>query len=225
MNKIVLQTTGHEEEYTAWWMEQQKETQDETVVVGGMEIFVAHDVFSPKLENTNSVDMLLRNFPKVRGKRVLDVGTGTGVLAIKAAMEGAKEVVATDVTKSALENARRNIENTKTGDVISVVNQERFEDLGKAFDVILMNIIFAHSPEDPETKEKVRIESLGLHKRLIGSLSRLLVPGGKVVLGFASFGDIETLSEILNRDNLRVSVMTEEKFEVNWYTIIVENIS
>lgn len=219
MSKVDFSTTGKEESYTTWWMEQQKDSHDETVEIGDIQIFVSQGVFSPKKEITNSVDLILRNFPDVRGKRVLDIGTGTGILAITAAREGAREVVATDVTEAALENARRNIESTGTSAVITLSNEEKFEEIPGPFDVIIMNIIFAHSPEDPETKERIRIESLGLHRRLVNALPNLLAPDGAVILGFASFGDIETLSEILNGSALKTRVITERKFDVNWYVI------
>lgn len=219
MDKLSLSTTGYENEYTNWWMEKQKESRDEYIEIGGMRLFVSHDVFSPKPDNTNSVDLILRNFPDVKGKRVLDIGTGIGVLAIKAARDGAKEVVATDVTEVALKNAMRNVESTKMTGIVKITDQERFEDLEGSFDVIIMNIIFAHSPEDVKTKEKVRVESLGLHRRLIDALPTLLSPDGVVVLGFASFGDIDALIGILNDGSLDVRIVSEEKFRVNWYVI------
>ena len=46
----------------------------------------------------------------IEGKRVCDLGCGTGILAIGAALLGAREVVAVDIDLSALEIARRNTE-------------------------------------------------------------------------------------------------------------------
>ena len=49
----------------------------------------------------------------IEGKRVCDLGCGTGILAIGAALLGASEVVAVDIDKSALEIARRNADRAR----------------------------------------------------------------------------------------------------------------
>lgn len=54
----------------------------------------------------------------VAGKSVIDVGTGSGVLAIAAAKLGASHVVALDNDPDALENARGNVKRNGVGDLI-----------------------------------------------------------------------------------------------------------
>ena len=49
----------------------------------------------------------------IEGKRVCDLGCGTGILAIGAALLGAREVVAVDIDQSALEIARRNADRAR----------------------------------------------------------------------------------------------------------------
>ncbi len=51
---------------------------------------------------------LLDNPDRVRGKRVLDFGCGSGVVAVAAAMAGAKEVIACDIDPLALTATRVN---------------------------------------------------------------------------------------------------------------------
>jgi len=51
---------------------------------------------------------LLDHVDVVRGKRVLDLGTGSGVVAIAAARAGAAHVLATDIDRRALAAARSN---------------------------------------------------------------------------------------------------------------------
>jgi methylase of polypeptide subunit release factors len=60
-------------------------------------------------EMTNSTSLLLKHLPDVCGKSVLDIGTGTGILAIYAAQHGAARVTAVDVDQDALTNAAENV--------------------------------------------------------------------------------------------------------------------
>ena len=223
--KILLSQTGKEAEYNEWWIAQQKVREDETLTMSGVSFFVAHDVFSPSTETTNSVDLLLRNFPNVKGKRVLDIGTGCGIFVLKEAQEGAREAVGTDVRAVALENAKKNVSDAHLSEIVKIVENERFEDWPDTFDVIIMSIIFADRPTDTSQIDELGKQSLSLHRRLLAALPRMLNPEGIVLLGFGSFGDTETLQELLNDPTLEVSCVTEEKFGVNWYAITVRRIS
>ncbi|MBW3620851.1 MAG: 50S ribosomal protein L11 methyltransferase, partial [Actinobacteria bacterium] len=73
----------------------------------------------------------------VRGARVLDVGTGTGILAIGAALLGAGEVVAVDVDPEAVEVARENAARNEVDVEVAVGSAERDD----RFDVVLANLV------------------------------------------------------------------------------------
>jgi ribosomal protein L11 methyltransferase len=81
----------------------------------------------------------------VSGCRVLDLGTGSGILAIAAARQGASEVLALDVDPLAVEAARRNVRLNRLGRVVKVsegtVSMEGKQSgkLGE-FDAIFANI-------------------------------------------------------------------------------------
>jgi ribosomal protein L11 methyltransferase len=85
----------------------------------------------------------------LKGKRILDIGTGTGLLSIAAALVGADEVVATDmevIETEVLYNARLN----QVEDKIAVIQEDVFSPNFKiegSFDWILMNIT-AHEIRD-----------------------------------------------------------------------------
>ena len=73
------------------------------------------------------------------GKRVLDFGTGTGILAILAAQLGAIEVLAIDNDEWSVENAAENIAANMAKGII--VQQGSLEEAGEyPFDIILANI-------------------------------------------------------------------------------------
>ncbi len=72
--------------------------------------------------------------------RVLDVGTGSGILGIAAAKLGAAEVVAVDVDATAVENARANCVLNDVGAQVRVA-QQTVDAVSGVFDVVVANII------------------------------------------------------------------------------------
>ena len=160
--KKFLSKTGGEEAYTEWWLKQEGSRKDETVTVGKLNLFVGRDVFSPNPASTHSVEFLLRHLPSMNGKRVLDIGTGSGVFAIQAGIAGARDVVGTEVSEAALENAKLNVTNFGLPRIVSIAREEHFENLPGSFDVIIMNTIFSEKPRGTDTDELAK-RSLFLH--------------------------------------------------------------
>lgn len=71
----------------------------------------------------------------MRWARALDVGTGSGFLALHMALKG--EVVATDVSPFAVRTAKRNAE--VNGLKVDIVQCDLFEGLRGVFDIIAFN--------------------------------------------------------------------------------------
>jgi ribosomal protein L11 methyltransferase len=76
----------------------------------------------------------------ISGARVLDLGSGTGILAIAALKLGAKAAVCVDVETAAVETARRICELNRLTDRVRHVHG-RLEDMGEDdFDLVLANL-------------------------------------------------------------------------------------
>ena len=72
------------------------------------------------------------------GLRVLDVGTGSGILAIAAAKRGAREVVGVDIDPLAVRAAR---ENARANEVTVAVHEGSGADVDGTFEVVLANLV------------------------------------------------------------------------------------
>ena len=72
---------------------------------------------------------------------VIDVGTGSGVLSIAAAMLGAKKVTALDLDEVAVESAKMNIKLNKVHPVVDVFQNNLLEGIQVKADVIVANIL------------------------------------------------------------------------------------
>ena len=89
-------------------------------------------------ETTHQMIAQLLNMD-VSGKRVLDMGCGTGILAILACMKGANSITGIDIDEWAYENTLENIRKNKCSQII--VKQGGAEHLNNcSYDVILANI-------------------------------------------------------------------------------------
>lgn len=84
------------------------------------------------------VEMLLGS--KIEGKNLLDMGSGTGVLAIVAAKLGAASVLAVEIDDMAEESVRENILLNGVSDKIESVCGDASAIEGRKFDIVLANI-------------------------------------------------------------------------------------
>jgi ribosomal protein L11 methyltransferase len=102
-----------------------------------------------------------------RPRRVLDLGTGTGVLAIAAARVLRRPVLASDIDRRSTRVARDNVRRNRAPSVTVIhaagLGLRRFRD-NAPFDLVLANIL------------------LGPLQRMATPMARLLGPGARVVL-------------------------------------------
>jgi len=76
-----------------------------------------------------------------KGDTVIDVGTGSGVLSIAAAMLQAKSVLALDLDEVAVNSAKLNLKLNKVHEVASVQQNNLLNGINKQADVIVANIL------------------------------------------------------------------------------------
>ena len=84
------------------------------------------------------VELIERHY---QGGKVLDLGTGSGILAIAAARLGAKEVLAIDIDPLAVRTAQENVDNNKLAAVISVRLGDLLQGIEGNFDFAVANIL------------------------------------------------------------------------------------
>jgi len=75
--------------------------------------------------------------------RVLDLGTGTGILSLACLAKGADSVVAVDHNNLAIDTARRNARHNQVEDKITLICGDVREHLAKPADLVLANIYCA----------------------------------------------------------------------------------
>lgn len=91
-------------------------------------------------ETTRSCLEELENFPSDLMKKVLDLGCGTGILAIAAVKLGAQSVTAIDPNPFAVETTTANVKLNGIGKRINVLQGELNDLRGERFDLIMANL-------------------------------------------------------------------------------------
>lgn len=89
---------------------------------------------------TTRLCLLLLQQLELRGARVADIGTGSGVLALAAWKLGAAEITAMDNDPDALENARANIARNGAGGAIEIIQDDLHGLRIERSDVVIANL-------------------------------------------------------------------------------------
>jgi ribosomal protein L11 methyltransferase len=82
--------------------------------------------------------LVARSDPAIRS--MLDVGTGSGIVSIAAAKLGVERILAIDIDPTALSCARKNAGINRVTHRVAV-GDERLEEIGEQFDLIIANIL------------------------------------------------------------------------------------
>jgi ribosomal protein L11 methyltransferase len=111
------------------------------------------------------LELLERCVARAYPPRAIDLGTGSGILAIAAARLGVARVMAVDDDPDAVANARVNIEHNRVGDRVTCALGDADALAAEPAPLVLANLLSA------------------AHRRLAATYRRLLIPGGTLVLG------------------------------------------
>jgi release factor glutamine methyltransferase len=167
-------------------------------------------VFTP-LSDTWLLAAAARDEPRLRGGRVLDLCTGSGAVAIKAARAGARAVTAVDVSRRAVWTVRLNARlngvrvDARRGDLLGAVPGERFE------------LICANPPYLPEAADALPRGRTPRHTeagptgrafldRIIATAPAHLAPGGVLLVVHSSVNGEQATLERMGAAGLHASV-------------------
>lgn len=155
-------------------------------------------VFSPILtaSTTTTVRSMRKRKDLWSGKLVVDMGCGTGALAIMASKLGAFHVLAADISSRAIKNTDENIRLTERQEIISTQQTDLFDNLSlknEEIDIHLANLPLIDSEVEDEFEKAFFDTKLETVKRYLGQCSELTKKGGLLFLNSASVSDTPTL--------------------------------
>jgi release factor glutamine methyltransferase len=150
------------------------------------------------------------------GERVLEIGTGIGLAAVRAARAGAR-VIATDVVEAAVRCARENAVLNGVADLVDVRLGDGFEPvLGLTFDLICTSPPQMPTPPGRERTDAVAAADNGgpdgwsLLDRVIAGAPAHLRPGGRLVFTLFGFLGIKAALGKLADAGLEPAILGQE---------------
>ncbi|KAF2342318.1 peptide chain release factor N(5)-glutamine methyltransferase [Flavobacterium tistrianum] len=125
----------------------------------GLDFEVNENVLIPRPETEELVEWIINeNISTEKSKkiRILDIGTGSGCIAISLAKNIPNaEVVAIDVSKKAIETAKRNAVRNNVEVTFALLDILKEEELRCQFDIIVSNPPYVRNLEKEEIKKNV----------------------------------------------------------------------
>ncbi len=184
----------------------------------GRGFYVNTDVLIPRPETEHLVEAALEWLRRHAGGRVLDVGTGSGAIAVTVALESGVAVAASDISLAALAVAERN-RRTHAAQV-EFFAADLLEALKPAsIDLLISNPPYVPGADAANMQSEVRnwephvalfagATGLEIYRRLIDGAREAVRPGGRLLveLGYRS---LEALREMLAAEWNEMKVISD----------------
>ena len=174
----------------------------------GLDLLVTKDTLIPRPETAELVELVLRTLPNDRPLRILDIGTGSGCIAIALKKRCPKwQVTALDVSEAALQVARENA--ARNGVEIETIQADILSDEIGHFDAIVSN------PPYVTESEKVSMESNVLDYE---PASALFVPDDDPLLFYRRIAGLRAAPYLFFEINSRFGETLARFLKDNHYT-------
>jgi release factor glutamine methyltransferase len=152
------------------------------------------------------------------GDRVLDMGTGSGVNAILAAMRGA-DVVAVDINPQALAAATANARSNGVADRIEVRHSDVFSAVPETFDLIVFDPPFRWFRPRDLLETAMTDDGYQAMTRFFREASRHLSASGRMLIFFGTSGDLGYLQQLLAEEQFDATTVASDTLTKDGWTV------
>jgi methylase of polypeptide subunit release factors len=183
----------------------------------GFSLIVRPTVFHPRIFLAGEYFANVIARLDIAGLDVVDVGTGSGILALAAARAGAASVVALDINPIAARTAADNARSNGYGERVTALCSDLFAALAphRRFDVILSNPpYFPGEPLDLADRAWHAGDDYRLIHSLFEQARARLKPGGRFYLLLSSDSDLHHLRILMQRARFRARLVDKCSFVI-----------
>ncbi|NMB38566.1 MAG: peptide chain release factor N(5)-glutamine methyltransferase [Firmicutes bacterium] len=158
------------------------------------EFIVSRDVIVPRPETEILVDQAVKTAQNFQSPRILELGTGSGIIAISIALSVPQSwVLAVDISDAALEIAAKNADRLAVVDQLSFLKSDMFSRISsQKFDIICSNPPYISTNELDNLDKEIQFEprtaldggedGLKYHRVLINNSPDYLISGGSLII-------------------------------------------
>ena len=184
-------------------------------IIGHKEFFsldfeVTPAVLIPRPETETLVEEALKFLTPRKPPRVLDIGTGSGAIAVAIAMNALDaHLVATDISESALEVARHNAMRHRCEDRIDFIDTDLFPPGDTRFDLIVSNPPYIADADLDALQPEIRLheprlalaagaDGLDFYRRIVAECRSRLNPDGALMVEIGA-GQLNAVQALFRR--------------------------
>lgn len=188
----------------------------------GFRLIVRPTVFHPRYFLSSECFAEFISRLDLSGKRVLDVGTGSGILALAAARAGAQTVIAADINPNAALTAAENARVNGLGARVSALCSNLLSALAPR---PLFDVILSSPPKHPGEPRDLadRGWHAGPHYRDIAALfdqaRERLAPGGRIYVMLSSDSDLVLFNALITRARLQARLVAQRSILIESFLI------
>ena len=189
--------------------------------VAGLDLAVFPTVFHPKYFGSSSILGSYLETLDLGGKTLLDMGTGSGVIGLRAARAGAR-VTAVDINPAAVACARANAASNDL--TLEVVEGDLFDALNeRRFDFVVWNPPFFPRPARDAGEEAFFAgKDFTTIEAFARNLRRHLNSGGKSYLILSFDVDVARLTQILEAEGFDLSRVATRRWGLGEKMVVLE---
>ena len=177
----------------------------------GLDLLVTPAVLIPRPETEHSVEAALELLRDIASPHIIDVGTGSGCIALALASELPQaKIDAVDISADALKIARSNAQRLGLGGQIQFAQSDlldKYHDLGHAYDMVISNPPYVGESEADKLQIEVRHhephcalfggrEGLDVYRRLIPQARQVLKANSWLVMDIG-FSQEQAIHQLL----------------------------
>ena len=174
------------------------------------EFLVYPDTFWPFADSLP----LVKHFEIAPGESVLDVGTGSGVIAVFACYRGAARVLGVDINPAAVRSATHNALMHGFAGTMEVRQSDLFDALdGESFEVITANLPFRNKLAHDVVAMSQWDTDFQTNTRFFDGVRQHLRPGGRIYFVQSNFGEIEAMMRLARAAGLQIAELARETID------------